>query len=212
MSGYSVEAFRAQVEPALAHDPSELAARTAAGDHVLNPGFSWSPDRPFKEAAVLIPVVARRPEATVLFTRRTAHLSSHSGQIAFPGGRIDPTDVDPVAAALREAHEEIALDRALVEPLGMIDPYFTGSGYRITPVVAVVDPTYQAVPNPDEVAGFFEVPLSFLMRDVNHARGSREFQGIERSFYVMPYGSHYIWGVTAGIVRRLYELSYGRAM
>lgn len=213
MSGgaaFSVEGFRHALAPALAWDVAELSARPPTGDHTLNPGFTFEPERRFKEAAVLIPVIARRPEATVLFTRRTATLNSHSGQIAFPGGRIDQTDRDPIDAALREAGEEIALDARLVEPIGMIDPYFTGSGYRITPVVGVVDPDYTAVPNPDEVAGVFEVPLGFLMRERHHARGSRVFQGIERSFYVMPYGSHYIWGVTAGIVRRLYELSYGR--
>lgn len=214
MSGgvaFSVESFRDAVAPALAWDSAELSARRPAGDHILNPGFTFPTERHFKEAAVLIPVIARRPEATVLLTRRTATLNSHSGQIAFPGGRIDDTDHGPVDAALREAAEEIALDARLVEPIGMIDPYFTGSGYRITPVVSVVDPAYTAVPNPDEVAGVFEVPLGFLMREANHARGSRAFQGIERSFYVMPYGSHYIWGVTAGIIRRLYELSYGRS-
>jgi 8-oxo-dGTP pyrophosphatase MutT (NUDIX family) len=209
-AAFSVEGFRDAVTPALAWDPAELMARPPTGDHTLNPGFTFAPDRRFKEAAVLIPVIARRPEATVLFTRRTATLNSHSGQIAFPGGRIDDTDRGPVDAALREAVEEIALDPRLVEPIGMIDPYFTGSGYRITPVVGIVDPDYQAVPNPDEVAGVFEVPLGFLMHEGHHARGSRVFQGIERAFYVMPYGSHYIWGVTAGIVRRLYELSYGR--
>jgi 8-oxo-dGTP pyrophosphatase MutT (NUDIX family) len=209
-AGFTVEGFRDAVATALTFDPAELSTRRPAGDHILNPDFSFTTERRFKEAAVLIPVIARRPEATVLFTRRTATLTSHSGQIAFPGGRIDDTDQGPVEAALREAVEEIALDPRHVQPIGMIDPYFTGSGYRITPVVGVVDPDYRAVPNPDEVAGVFEVPLGFLMRETNHARGSRAFQGIERAFYVMPYGSHYIWGVTAGIVRRLYELSYGR--
>jgi len=179
-----------------------------AGDHVLNPGFAMGPG-PYRDAAVLIPVVAREPEATVLLTLRTPHLSSHAGQIAFPGGKIDPEDESAVAAALREAEEEIGLERARVTPIGALDPYFTGTGYRIVPVVGMVDPAHRLTLNPHEVDDAFEVPLPFLMSPGNHRRGSREFRGAMRSFYEMPFGERYIWGVTAGIIRGLYERVFG---
>ena len=178
-----------------------------AGDHVLNPGFVLDAG-PFRDAAVLIPVVAREPEATILLTRRTAHLASHAGQIAFPGGKIDPTDATPTDAALREAEEEVGLDRALVTPIGSLDPYLTGSGFRIVPVVAMVDPAHRLALNPHEVVSAFEVPLPFLMSPTNHRQGSRELRGAVRYFYEMPFGERYIWGVTAGIIRQLYERLY----
>ena len=171
---------------------------------MLNPGFVMG-DATYRDAAVLVPVVARAPSATVLLTMRTPHLTTHAGQIAFPGGKIDPTDATPTEAALREAEEEIGLDRALVTTMGMLDPYLTGTGYRIVPVVAMVDPDHRLALNPHEVVNAFEVPLAFLMSPENHRRGSREFRGATRYFYEMPYGEHYIWGVTAGIIRGLYE-------
>lgn len=174
------------------------------GDHVLNPGFEMGPG-PYRDAAVLIPVVAREPAATMLLTLRTLHLKAHGGQIAFPGGKIDPEDASPVDAALREAEEEIGLDRSLVSPLGALAPYYTGTGYRIVPIVAMVDPAHRLTINPDEVDDAFEVPLPFLMSPENHRRGSREFRGAIRYFYEMPFGERYIWGVTAGIIRGLYE-------
>ncbi len=178
------------------------------GDHVLNPGFVRS-DLVYRDAAVLIPVVAREPAATVLFTVRTPHLSAHAGQIAFPGGKIDPHDASATAAALREAEEEIGLDPRLAEPIGALPPYLSGTGYRVVPVVARVDPTYRLILNPHEVEDAFEVPLAFLMTPANHRRGSRELRGVMRSFYEMPFEERYIWGVTAGIVRGLYEAVYG---
>jgi 8-oxo-dGTP pyrophosphatase MutT (NUDIX family) len=193
-------------------DTPDAAATTpeagAAGDHVLNPGFVMGPG-PYRDAAVLIPVVAREPEATMLLTLRTPHLSSHAGQIAFPGGKIDPEDESAVAAALREAEEEVGLDRAHVTPMGALAPYFTGTGYRIVPVVGMVDPAHRLTLNPHEVVDAFEVPLPFLMTPGNHRRGSREFRGAVRSFYEMPFGERYIWGVTAGIIRGLYERVFG---
>jgi 8-oxo-dGTP pyrophosphatase MutT (NUDIX family) len=160
-----------------------------------------------KPAAVLIPVV-ERAEPTVLLTQRTPDLASHSGQIAFPGGKIDPADASPQAAALREAQEEIGLDTRFIDPIGYLDLYLTFSGFRILPVLARVEPDYQLTINPAEVADAFEVPLSFLMHPANHQRLKRDWKGIERHYYAMPFGERYIWGVTAGILRNLYERIY----
>lgn len=181
------------------------------GDFMLNPELSSAlrAKRP-RDAAVLVPIVRRDPEVTVLLTRRTDHLAAHAGQIAFPGGKIDPDDDGPVGACLREAEEEISLPPQTVDLLGMGDPYVTGSGFRIFPVVGMIDPGLDLVPNPEEVAEIFEVPLSFLMRAENHHHGKRDWNGGQRRFYVMPYRRHYIWGVTAGIIRTLYDRMYSR--
>ncbi len=160
-----------------------------------------------RPAAVLVPVVARS-EPVVLLTQRTPDLRSHSGQVAFPGGKIDPGDASPEAAALREAAEEIGLDGQFVEPIGYLDLYLTFSGFRILPLVARVDPGYRLTINPGEVADAFEVPLEFLMEPGNHQRLKRDWKGIERQYYAMPFGERYIWGVTAGILRNLYERIY----
>jgi len=161
-----------------------------------------------KPAAVLVPVVDR-PEPGVILTMRTAELPNHAGQIAFPGGKIDQGDQGPLAAALREAQEEVGLDPRLVEPLGYLDLYLTFSGFRILPVVARVSPGYKLTLNASEVADAFEVPLDFLMGPENHQRHSRDWKGIQRHYYAMPYQERYIWGVTAGILRNLYERVYG---
>ena len=163
-----------------------------------------------KPAAVLIPVV-ERAEPAVLLTLRTPDLKSHSGQIAFPGGKIDPGDASPLDAALREAEEEIGLERKFVDPLGYLDLYLTFSGFRILPTVARVKPDYRLTINPAEVQETFEVPLEFLMSPDNHKRHSRIWkEGIERHYYAMPFGERYIWGITAGILRNLYERLYQR--
>jgi 8-oxo-dGTP pyrophosphatase MutT (NUDIX family) len=161
-----------------------------------------------KPAAVLVPVVDR-PEPAVILTMRTAELPNHAGQIAFPGGKIDQGDQGPLAAALREAQEEVGLDPGLVEPLGYLDLYLTFSGFRILPVVARVSPGYKLTLNASEVADAFEVPLDFLMGPENHQRHSRDWKGIQRHYYAMPYQERYVWGVTAGILRNLYERVYG---
>jgi 8-oxo-dGTP pyrophosphatase MutT (NUDIX family) len=195
---FPLAAARLKAEPDL---------RAPVGDHILNPGFMIDRVK-FTAAAVLIPVVARHP-ASVIMTKRTAHLSTHAGQVAFPGGKIDPHDLGPAAAALREAQEEIGLDPAAVEVVGFLDPYLTGTGYRIVPVIGRVDPDSPLHINRDEVEDAFEVPLEFLMTEANHRRGSRVFNGRERHFYEMPFGERYIWGITAGIIRGLYERVYG---
>lgn len=161
-------------------------------------------ERPVRPAAVLIPVVARE-QPTVLLTLRSTHLNDHAGQIAFPGGKIDVLDNSPLEAALRETEEEIGLSRAFVEPVGYLDLYGTTFGYRILPTVARVRPGFALHVNPAEVDDVFEVPLSFLMDPTNHQLHSREFRGAPRSYYAMPFADRYIWGATAGMLRRLYE-------
>ncbi len=152
------------------------------------------------EAAVLFPIVLRESGTTVLLTQRTAHLRDHAGQISFPGGRAESGDLSPMHTALREAEEEIGLSSAHVEVIGTLPEYLTVTGYRITPVVALLTPPFLLHPDPSEVAEVFEVPLAFLMNPENHQRRSREVQGEVRSFYAMPYGRHFIWGATAGII------------
>jgi 8-oxo-dGTP pyrophosphatase MutT (NUDIX family) len=161
-----------------------------------------------RAAAVLVPVIDR-PEPSVLLTMRTSDLPSHAGQVAFPGGKIDPTDASPLAAAIREAGEEIGLDATLIEPIGYLDLYLTFTGFRILPVLARVIPNYELTINASEVADAFEVPLAFVMDTANHARKSRDWKGVTRHYYEMPFGERYIWGVTAGILRNLYEKIYG---
>jgi len=172
--------------------------RGDAGDHTINEG------KPARPAAVLIPVVSR-PEPTILLTQRSGDLPDHSGQIAFPGGKIDPGDATPLDAALREAEEEIGLDRRHVRPLAYMPPFLSRTGYLITPVIGLVVPPFELAINPREVVDAFEVPLAFLMDPKNHQRQSREWQGQVRHFYAMPYGDRYIWGITAGILRNLWE-------
>ena len=200
---FSADAFLAAVSKTLG-----AATATAGGDHVLNPDFARV-EFEYRDAAVLIPVVAREPEATVILTLRTGHLSSHAGQIAFPGGKIDAGDASPAAAALREAEEEIGLAAGAVGVVGALAPYLSRTGYRIVPVVGRVEPGYGLRLNADEVAEVFEVPLAFLMNPANHRRASRVFFGKERTFYEIPFGERYIWGVSAGIIRALYEQVYG---
>ncbi|HEU0084840.1 MAG TPA: CoA pyrophosphatase [Bradyrhizobium sp.] len=164
-------------------------------------------ERPIRPAAVLIAVV-EHAQPTVLLTQRAAHLNDHAGQISFPGGKIDPTDASPLDAALREAWEEIGLSREFIDPIGYLDLYATGFGFRILPALARVKPGFELRINETEVDDAFEVPLSFLMDPANHQLHSKEFRGIERSYYAMPFAERYIWGATAGILRVLYERIY----
>jgi 8-oxo-dGTP pyrophosphatase MutT (NUDIX family) len=161
-------------------------------------------EQPIRPAAVLIPVVDH-PQPTVLLTLRSAHLNDHAGQISFPGGKIDATDASPLDTALREAEEEIGLSREFVDPVGYLDLYGTSFGFRILPTVARVRPGFKLRINQTEVDDAFEVPLAFLMNPENHQLHSKEFRGIERAYYAMPYEERYIWGATAGILRVLYE-------
>jgi len=154
-------------------------------------------------AAVLVPIVAHSTGLTVLFTQRTAHLKAHSGQVSFPGGRAELADGSPVVTALRESEEEIGLARDRVEVLGRLPEYFTRTGFRVTPVVGLIQPPLVLVPDPGEVESVFEVPLAFLLDVRNHQRHTREFQGRTVAYYAMPYGERYIWGATAGMLVNL---------
>lgn len=179
------------------------------GDHLLNPDLMPVIEGlRLKDAAVLVPVIDDGDGAKVIFTRRTVTLRKHSGQIAFPGGAIDPEDASPEEAAMREAEEEIGLAPVFVEPVGRLPQYLAATGFRITPVLSVVHRGFELKLNPDEVDDVFEVPLSFLMDPNNHQKGSRVWDGRERHFYQLPYEERNIWGITASIVRTLYERLY----
>ncbi len=210
---YALPAFVERVRERFETRADVMAA--VAGDHALNPDYDPA-ERPngYKDAAVLFAVADIAGTASVLLTKRTAHLSSHSGQIAFPGGKIDDGETG-LQAALREAEEEVGLRAADMEVLGEFGTYYSGSGYAIAPVVAVLREQPRLTCNPDEVADAFWVPLSFLMDQRSHEIESLHFKGNERFFYVMPYDDdgtpRRIWGVTAGMIRMVQERLYGVA-
>ncbi|THU02805.1 CoA pyrophosphatase [Lampropedia puyangensis] len=160
------------------------------------------------QAAVLVPIVVR-PQPTVLLTRRSAHLKTHSGQVAFPGGKVDPLDASAVATALREAQEEVAIAPRSVEILGQLPGYITGTGFEVVPVVGLIPADLVLQPNPGEVDEIFEVPLSFLLNPANHRHHVFRLGEHERQWLSMPYAAHgkehFIWGVTASIIRNLYR-------
>jgi 8-oxo-dGTP pyrophosphatase MutT (NUDIX family) len=158
-----------------------------------------------RAASVLIPLVARSEGLSLLLTRRTEHLSAHAGQISFPGGSAEASDASAIDTALREAEEEIGLARAHVDVLGTLPDYLTGTGFCVTPVVALVTPPFSLQADPGEVAEVFEVPLAFLMDGLNHQRLSVQLPAGRRSFYAMPYGEYFIWGATAGMLRNLFH-------
>jgi 8-oxo-dGTP pyrophosphatase MutT (NUDIX family) len=206
---FSAVEFRARFETRR----SDSAFQKGGGDHVLNQGVSRHHSREYKAAAVLFGIIDRAEGASVLFTRRTETLSSHSGQVALPGGRIDPEDASSESAALRETHEEVGIAPSNIRILGQLGDYYSGSGYRITPVVGIIDPGFVLAINEHEVAEVFEVPLAFLMDRANHQVGSGVWDKKERFFYKMPYGegrdAKPIWGGTAGIVRLIHDKVYG---
>lgn len=184
---------------------SETAPIAPPSDFDLNPqALHELQTKPLERpAAVLVPIIART-ELTVLFTERPVHLPVHAGQISFPGGKFEGTDDSFQETALREAEEEVGLKRTLVEPLGFLDAYQTGTGYRITPLVALVDASFRPLPNKDEVASVFEVPLHFLMNPNNHKRHQRSINNTLRTYYAMPFEGRYIWGATAGILKNMH--------
>jgi len=204
--GFSMAAVRRRADARLTrtwpfHDAGPRS------DFDLNPGISAGEDfSRYKPAAVLIAVTDEGAgDANVLLTRRPETLRKHAGQIAFPGGKMDPDDRDAVSAAVREAEEEVGLPPEAVEPLGFLSTYFTSTGYRVYPVLARIAPGLALRPQEAEVADIFYVPLSFLMNPDNHRVEAREWRGVERRFYAMPYERHYIWGATAGMIRLMYD-------
>ena len=203
---FDEEEFRLRAAKALHTAPPDVARRS---DDDLNPDARLIvPGSVPKPAAVLVPLVPRDGGLHMILTQRTEHLSRHGGQVAFPGGRIDDTDENPVAAALRETEEETGIDRGYVETIGFLDTYVTGTSYRVVPVVGILRHGFTVTPHPGEVADVFEVPLAFLMNPKHHERHSREWQGRERFYYAMPFEGRYIWGATAGMIRNLYSLMY----
>lgn len=177
------------------------------GDFDLNPAWRESvpTERALRPAAVLVPIVERKAGLRVLFTLRASHLPAHAGQVSFPGGRTEKSDTDAVATALRETEEEVGLARDFVSVVGALDPYETGTGFAIKPIVGLVREGFDLKPDTAEVAEIFEVPLRFLMDPMNHERQMRVWQGRERHFYAMTFDGHYIWGATAGMLVNLYE-------
>lgn len=209
--------FRALARRGLDVSPSEAIFDPRSGqalgpsDWDLNPEIkgdlaAMAPPRP---AAVLVPIVLRQP-LTVLFTRRSHEVASHPGQISFPGGKIEDGDASALDCALREAEEEIGLPADRVEPLGFLDSYRTGTGFQITPVVALVRPGFALALDAREVAEVFEVPLGFLMDEANHRKASRQWRGRQRSYYAMPYETRYIWGATAGMLKNMHQRLFQR--
>jgi len=156
-------------------------------------------------AAVLVPIIARPDGLTVLFTRRTAQLKAHSGQISFPGGRAEPGDPSAEHTALREAEEEIGLPPSRVEVLGQLAEYYTRTGFRVTPVIGLIQPPLEVLPDAREVDEVFEVPLAFLLDAANHRRESREIGGRMASYFVIEHQERIIWGATAGMLVNLYR-------
>jgi len=186
-------------------DPLDaVAAETARtrSDNDLNPGWDNHPET--RPAAVLAPIVKRPTGWTMLFTQRSVETPAHPGQISFPGGRVAGAET-ALETALRETFEEVGIEPRFIEPIGAWDRYDTITGYRVTPIVGLVEPGFTLTLDPREVAGVFEAPLDFLMDPANHETRQAQYQGRTRYYYVMPYDGHFIWGATAGMIRALYE-------
>lgn len=193
----------ARLDPIDRYDPS--LADPVRSDFDLNPGLRMENPHALRPAAVLVGLVERDEGLTVLLTRRSDTLRSHTGQIAFPGGRCDPGET-PWVTALREAQEEVGLDPGFVSLAGLLQGYQTVTGFHVTPVVGFIDPAAALVPSPEEVADVFETPFDFLMDPQNHQRQHRDTpSGERRHFYAMPWNDRFIWGATAGMLRALYD-------
>lgn len=209
-----IKAWDAHLPPVPAHALGAAALRTRfTRPPVWTPEVREEPrfsDRAPAQAAVLVALVMRE-QPTLLLTQRTQQLSTHSGQVAFAGGKVDATDASVAAAAIREAEEEVGLRAQHIEVIGELPRYVTGTAFHITPVVALVEPGFTLTLNPDEVADAFEVPLAFLMNPAHHARHAIEWQGVQREWFSMPWRDEaagqerYIWGATAGMLRNLYR-------
>ena len=163
-----------------------------------------APGRAYRRASVLVPIVSGA-SLSLLLTQRPSHLRNHAGQISFPGGRVEESDIDAADTALREAAEEVGLPRERVEVIGHLPKYYTVTDYEVTPVVALVHPPFDLTLDPNEVAEAFEVPLEFILDPANHQKRSRPWEGRTRHFYAMPYGRHFIWGATAAMLRNFYH-------
>ncbi|MCY4397296.1 MAG: CoA pyrophosphatase [Rhodospirillaceae bacterium] len=174
------------------------------GDHIVDSNVRIPAE--LRDAAVLVPLIDHPGGMGILLTQRTAGLPRHAGQVAFPGGRLDATDRDPVHTALRETEEEIGLPPGNVAVAGRLDDYITGTGYVVAPIVGFVEPGQDYVPQPSEVEDVFEVPLSFFMDPANHKRETKRWNGIDRTFYAMHWNGRYIWGATAAMLVNLYEV------
>ena len=214
---FTPAAFAPRARARLLAQPSDAVFDPRSGRALGRSDWDLNPEHaedlalmPPPQAAAVLVAIVRHPELTVLLTQRTETLRKHAGQISFPGGRVDPEDSGPVETALREAEEEVGLDRHLCEPLGFLDGYRTGTGYLITPVVALVDPRFNLTLAPGEVADVFEVPLRFLMDPANHRRDAREWRGRMRTFYAITYQHRYIWGATAGMLANMHERLFTR--
>jgi 8-oxo-dGTP pyrophosphatase MutT (NUDIX family) len=186
-----------------------LRDRFAAGGEIDRPISEGQLPARMIPAAVLVPVVQRADRLTVLFTQRTAHLNDHPGQVAFPGGRCEQSDLSPVDTALREAEEEVGLARNKVDVLGTLPEYRTSTGFSVTPVVGLVRPPLELKLDTFEVADVFETPLAFLLDPRNHQRLNMEIAGAMRQFWAMPFRGYFIWGATAGMVVSLYRFLFG---
>ncbi len=179
--------------------PPSLPLSPTRGDYDLNPEMRPNPARDLAQAAVLLPIITRE-EPSILFTRRTPHLSRHAGQVSFPGGRAHEGDASLVETALRETREETGIAASFVTVAGFLDPYETGTGYAILPVVGLLREGFVLTPDANEVAEIFEVPLGFLLDPKNRQRHAREWNGRRREFHAFTYGPHYIWGATAAML------------
>ena len=206
----SVQTLRDLAHSRLHRAPSDQIFNSGRGELFREADADGDPDlaedlmvgRPIRHAAVLVPIVARA-EPTLLLTRRTEHLPSHAGQIAFPGGKVEACDADAVEAAIREAAEEIGLAARHIEPVGYLDAFRTHTGFHVDPVVAMIEPGFTLTLDEREVAEAFEVPLAFLMDEGNHKRQWRMRDGRRRDYYAMPYGERYIWGATAAMIKNM---------